>query len=376
MPTHPLQRTFRQIFGGVPSGVARGPGRVNLIGEHTDYNQGFVLPMAIDLAVEIAFRRRDDRRICVRSMDFAEQADFELGDLTAMRSGWPAYVAGVAWALQEDRCRLAGWEGVIRSDVPVGSGLSSSAALQMAVARVFAAVSGLTWDPARMARRVQRAENEWVGMRCGIMDMLASACGRRGHALLIDCLDLSRDLVRLPKRVAVVVLDSGIRHELTASGYNDRRRECEAAAQALGVSSLRFASLPDLERARLPSPLAQRGRHVISENLRTLEAAGWLQAGELGRVGEAMNASHASLRDDFQVSLPEIDTLAALAQRHRSCFGARMMGGGFGGSVVCLADREGARDLARQVLREYRQATGLAGKAGISRAAEGASLRR
>jgi galactokinase len=246
----------------------------------------------------------------------------------------------------------------------------------MAVARVFAAVSGLTWDPARMARRVQRAENEWVGMRCGIMDMLASACGRRGHALLIDCLDLSRDLVRLPKRAAVVVLDSAIRHELTASGYNDRRRECEAAAQALGVSSLRFASLPDLARARLPSPLARRARHVIGENLRTLEAAGWLQAGELARVGEAMNASHASLRDDFQVSLPEIDTLAELAQRHRSCYGARMMGGGFGGSVVCLAEQEGARDLARQVLRAYHQATGLAGKVGISRAAEGASLRR
>jgi galactokinase len=376
MPTNELQRSFHQTFGARPTGVARGPGRVNLIGEHTDYNQGFVLPMAIELSVEIAFRPRADSRVRVHSRDFDARAEFDLRDLTSMRSGWPAYLAGVAWALQQEGEGLVGWDGVIRSQVPVGSGLSSSAALQMAAARVFTAVAGRSWEPAHMARLVQRAENEWVGVRCGIMDMLASACGRKGNALLIDCLDLSRDLVRVPDSAAVVVLDSGTRRQLSQSGYKDRRKECEAAAQALGVPSLRFASLRELEdrRSRLAEPLYRRARHVITENLRTLEAAAWLQTGDLDRFGEAMNASHASLRDDFQVSIAEIDVLATLAQRHPISHGARMMGGGFGGSVVCLAERAGSPQLAREVLHSYRETTGREGKAEISRAADGASL--
>ena len=376
MQTEDLERSFQRAFGAPPAGVARAPGRVNLIGEHTDYNQGFVLPMAIEPAVRIAFRPRGDRRVLVRSLEFNEQVEIDLRDLSAARTGWRAYLAGVAWALQGAGRSLTGWEGVIRSQVPVGSGMSSSAALQIAVARVFASVSGLAWEPAEMARLVQQAENEWVGVRCGIMDMLASACGRQGHALLIDCLDLSRDQVRMPGSAEVVVLDSNTRRELSQSGYNDRRSECESAARILGVSSLRCVGLAELEaqRGRLPSPLYQRARHVITENLRTLEAAAWLQSGDVVSFGRAMNASHASLRDDFQVSTPQMDTLAELAQRHPASHGARMMGGGFGGSVVCLAEQAGSRDLARDVLRAYRKATGLQGTAEITRAEDGASV--
>lgn len=278
--------------------------------------------------------------------------------------------------MQAAGMRLSGWEGVMKSQVPVGSGLSSSAAVQLAAARVLAAVGGTLWEPARIAALVQRAENEWVGVRCGIMDPLASACGRKGHALLIDCRDLSLDLVPMPGRAAVVVLDSGTRRQLTLSGYNDRRAECEAAAQALGLPSLRLASLHDLDQFqdRLSPVLGQRARHVITENQRTLEAAGYLQAGDLARFGQAMNASHASLRDDYQVSTPELDVLAALAQRHPACHGARMMGGGFGGSVVCLADKYGTEDLVQAVLAEYRRSTGREGRAQVCHAADGTRL--
>jgi galactokinase len=376
MQAEELERSFHRAFGAPPAGVARAPGRVNLIGEHTDYNQGFVLPMAIEPAVRIAFRPRADRRVLVRSLDFHEQVEIDLRDLSAARAGWRAYLAGVAWALQGAGRPLIGWEGVIQSQVPVGSGMSSSAALQIAVARVFASVSGLAWDPAEMARRVQHAENEWVGVRCGIMDMLASACGERGHALLIDCLDLSRDQVRMPGTAEVVVLDSSTRRELSQSGYNDRRSECESAARILHVPSLRFVGVAELEAQRelLTPPLYQRARHVVTENRRTLEAAAWLQSGEVVNFGRAMTASHASLRDDFQISTPQMDTLAELAQRHPACYGARMMGGGFGGSVVCLAEQAGSRELARDVLRAYRKATGLQGTAAITRAEAGASL--
>ncbi len=227
--------------------MVRAPGRVNLIGEHTDYNDGFVLPLAIDRAVWIALRPRVDRQVLAHSFDFAASVTFALDRIERTNGDWAEYVKGVAWALQESRHVLRGWEGVIAGDVPVGAGLSSSAALELAVARAFAAVSDLPWDAARMAKLGQRAENEWVGVRCGIMDQMISATGRAGHALLIDCRTLHTEAVPLPPGTVVVVLDSATRRGLVDSAYNERRGQCESAARAFGVAALRDVSADRFE---------------------------------------------------------------------------------------------------------------------------------
>ncbi len=371
-----IQGAFRREYGTEPSGVVRAPGRVNLIGEHTDYNQGFVLPMAIDLEIHIAFRRRSDAVVRVKSLDLGAQSDLDLTHLEAARSGWPIYLSGVAWALQAEGWPVHGWEGVISSAIPIGSGLSSSAALGLAVARAFCAVGGWKWDPVSMAKLVQHAENAWVGVRCGIMDQMASACGKRGHALLIDCRDLAIEAVPLPAQAAVVVLDTGTRHDLSLSSYNDRRAECEAAAGNLGVTSLRQCTPADLtaQAARLDPVLLRRARHVITENERTLAGAEALRKGDCVGFGDLMNASHRSLEQDFEVSTPELDRMASLARASDGCFGARMMGGGFGGSVVCLARRQAAADLARAVAAAYSQEMRLGATGLVCQAAEGASL--
>jgi galactokinase len=370
-----LCHAFRRTFGGEPTSAVRAPGRVNLLGEHTDYNQGFVLPMAIDLAISIALRPRNDRQVQIHSLELDDRVTIQLENLSPGVGGWASYVNGVAWALQQEGLAVEGWDGVIASQIPIGSGLSSSAALGMALARAFSVVGAWEWDARRMAVLVQRAENEWVGVRCGVMDQMASACGLQGHALLLDCLDLSIDLVRLPTQASVVVLDTSTRHELASSGYNDRRTECEAAAQALGLASLRYASEPDLiaQTPRLDPVLFKRARHVVAENARTLQGAGALQADDCIRFGELMNASHRSLAQDFEVSTPELDRMAALARDHAGCYGARMMGGGFGGSVVCLVDKEAAPSLCEGVVRKFKGQTGLQGSGRVCQAAEGTS---
>ncbi|RME83849.1 MAG: galactokinase, partial [Caldilineae bacterium] len=230
---------FAEMFGRPPTLLARAPGRVNLIGEHTDYNDGFVLPMAIDRAIWLAVRPRADQRVVVHSLEFDQTVTFSLARLQNEHAGWVEYIRGVAWALQEAGYALRGWEGVLAGDVPIGAGLSSSAALEMATARAFAAVSELPWEPKSMARLGQRAENEWVGMKCGIMDQMISAAGQAGHALLIDCRTLDTQPVPLPPATVVVVLDTATRRGLTDSAYNERRAQCEAAARFFGVPALR-----------------------------------------------------------------------------------------------------------------------------------------
>ncbi|HEX6059713.1 MAG TPA: galactokinase [Gemmatimonadaceae bacterium] len=371
-----VARAFAERFGGPPAYVARAPGRVNLIGDHTDYNDGFVLPMAIDRAVWIAARRRADRRVVVRSLDFDAEADFDLDAPAVRGEGWVEYVRGVAWSLAEAGHALCGWEGVAAGDVPLGAGLSSSAALELATARAFDGACPLGWEPAAMARLAQRAENEWVGVNCGIMDQLISAAGAEGHALLIDCRSLETRPVPMPSGVSVVVLDTATRRGLVDSAYNERRAQCERAAAFFGVPALRDVDERAFEHraAGLDPIIARRARHVVTENARTLAAAAALERADAPALGKLMNESHASLRDDFAVSRMELDAMVFLALGHAGCYGARMTGAGFGGCAVALVERSAASDFARVVARRYESDVGLSPSVYVCVASQGASL--
>jgi galactokinase len=372
---------FEQRFGEAPEFVARAPGRVNLIGDHTDYNDGFVLPMAIDRAVWIALRSSKDGQVRVHSLDFDDRAEFDPKVLPASRNGataagWAEYIRGVAWALRGAGLRTRGWEGVVAGDVPLGAGLSSSAALELAAMVAFAATGPLEWQPATMARLAQRAENGWVGVNCGIMDQLISAAGKAGHALLIDCRSLETRAVPVPHNVAVVVLDTKTRRGLVDSAYNERRRQCEAAAQFFGVRVLRDVDAVTFDSlsANLDEMTRRRARHVITENARTLAAADALSDGNVARVGELMSESHQSLRSDFEVSRQELDVVVSIAASHRDCFGARMTGAGFGGCAVALVRRDGVHDFARAITTEYARAVGSTPAVYVCQATAGAGL--
>ena len=375
-PKQFIEQAFQQRFQTPPTFVVRAPGRVNLIGEHTDYNDGFVLPLAIDRAVWIVLRPRADRQILVHSLDFDETTSFALDSLTHGDDGWVEYVKGMAWTLQESGATLRGWEGVIAGDVPVGAGLSSSAALELAVARAFAIVSDLPWDAATMARLGQRAENEWVGVRCGIMDQMISAAGRAEHALLIDCRSLHTDVVPIPPATTVVVLDTATRRGLVDSAYNDRRGQCEAAARVFGVSALRDVSAArfESESGRLDEVTRRRARHVVTENERTLQAAEAMRRGDAVAVGRLMNASHESLRDDFAVSSRELDVMVECGRAHPACLGIRMTGAGFGGCAVALIHSEQAEAFTSNVAATYRATTGIVPTLYVCAATDGAAV--
>ena len=367
---------FADRFDEAPAFVVKAPGRVNLIGEHTDYNDGFVLPMAIDRAICIAFRPREDGRVLAHSTDFPEAAEFAVAGLAEKGSGWAEYLQGVAWALQEAGHSLNGWEGVVAGDVPVGAGLSSSAALELATARAFASVSDLDWDPPAMAKLGQRAENQWVGMNCGIMDQMISATGRADHAVLIDCRSLALKHVPLPPGTLVVVLDTSTRRGLVDSAYNERRSQCEAAAAAFGVKALRDVSLEEFKKraADLEEVTRRRARHVISEDERTLKAVEAMQNGDAEAFGLLMNESHASLRDDFEVSSKELNVMAECAVRAEGCFGARMTGAGFGGCAVALVQEDAQGAFVEQVRASYQQATGYDPNIYVCKATDGAAV--
>jgi len=388
---------FERQYGQQPSLVVRAPGRVNIIGEHTDYNDGFVLPMAIDRAVWMALRPGPAGRIEVHSLEYDETRSFELeqarqGRKDGNETGWIDYIEGVAWALMGAGYDLRGWEGVMAGDVPIGAGLSSSAALEMATARAFAELSSLAWEPGVMARLGQRAENDWVGVNCGIMDQMISAAGRDGHALLLDCRSLEYELVPLPVGTSMMVLDTGTRRGLVDSAYNERRRQCEVAATHFGVVALRDVTGEEFaaREQELDQVTRRRARHIISENARTVEAAAMMRAGDSARLGELMNASHESLQLDFEVSSENasheslqldfevsseaLDTMVGCARQHAECLGARMTGAGFGGCAVALAVAEGAADLARIVVDEYRRATGHQPNAYVCAATDGAAV--
>ncbi|HEY2982044.1 MAG TPA: galactokinase [Anaerolineales bacterium] len=373
--TQRLVDGFHAHFNGNPAIVVRAPGRVNLIGEHTDYNDGFVLPMAIDRAAWIALRPRTDGRVRIRSLDLGEESAFELGRLEK-GTGWVEYIKGVANELQLAGNTLTGWEGVLSGDVPIGSGLSSSAAVELAAARAFAAVSGIEWQPAQMARLAQKAENEWVGVKCGIMDQMVSAAARQGHALFLDCRSLACEHVPIPDEAAVVVMDTATRRGLVDSAYNERRGQCEEAAHFFGVAALRDVSMSDFERRQsgLSDIVRRRARHIISENERVLEAAQALYANELARLGELFNASHESLRDDFEVSSAALDQIVEAAREQPACYGARMTGAGFGGCAVALIERDQAGAFVPAVLTAYRLRSGLEAEIFACKASAGATI--
>jgi galactokinase len=376
---NPTGRRAIEVFadrcGGLPAWLVRAPGRVNLLGEHTDYNDGFVLPVAIDRATWVALRPRTDGRVRAWSEARREWADFATLSVSRNGQGWAEYVKGAAWALDRAGYRVRGWEGVITSDVPIGAGLSSSAALELATLRAFASVSGsVPWDTKEMAGLARRAENEWVGVACGIMDQLVVAEGRDGHALLIDCRSLASTPIPLPAGTVLVVLDTGTRRDLATSAYNERRAQCRSAATAFGVPALRDLDPPDLLTPPLGlEPLAiKRARHVVTENQRVREAAEAMRTCNLSRLGLLMRQSHHSLRDDFEVSNRALDAMADCSN-DAGCWGARMTGAGFGGCVVAIVDAADCAQFVSTVSKAYRAETGLVPAAFVCRGTAGAS---
>lgn len=378
-----LQQTvadaFAERFGERPSFIVQAPGRVNIIGEHTDYNDGFVLPMAINRGMWIAGRPRSDRTVSLYSLDYDTAASFNIDSMEKER-GWIEYVKGVAWALQDAGHSLNGWEGVMTGNVPRGSGLSSSAALELATAQAFQVVSGFEWDAAQMALLSQRAENVWVGVNCGIMDQMISAAGAAGHALLIDCRSLASQIVPLPPapdgaQTAVVILDTATRRGLVDSAYNERRQQCEAAAAYFNIKALRDVSLADFLQGAdgLDDLTRRRAQHVISENVRTLNAAKAMQTGDAQLLGQLMNESHASLRHDFEVTNDALNSIVDIAQAQPGCYGARMTGAGFGGCAVALVHAAHVDDFVTAVVAQYQSDTNLTPSVYICQPSQGAS---
>ena len=352
---------FRTRFGAEPAVIASAPGRVNLVGEHTDYNEGFVLPMAIDRRTVVAAAPRDDGRTIAYAHLTGEELEINPGDAPGGgRRRWTDYVAGMLLVMREGGTAIPGLNLYIDSSVPMGAGLSSSAALELAVARAIASVAGIDWDPRGIARLAQRAENEFVGVSCGIMDQLIAASGRAGSALLLDCRSLEASVVPVPDDVAVVVMDTGVRRTLSGSDYNARRAVCEyvvhrVRALAPGVRALRDVSAALLGTARvlLDETAFRRARHVVEENARPAALAAALGARDFASAGAILDASHASLRDLFEVSSLQLDIACEEARMHPACWGARMTGAGFGGCAIALVSREGVDDFIGAVRPRY-----------------------
>lgn len=367
-------RSYVEIYGSAPQVFCAAPGRVNLIGEHTDYNDGFVLPAAIDRYVVAAASPRDDDVIRVAALDFDQEVRFALSDIVHdAEHGWSNYVRGVAAVLQEGGYRLSGMDLTITSNVPVAAGLSSSAALELAVAYLFEELGDLEIDGVERALLCQRAENEFVGMQCGIMDQYIVSLGQADHALLIDCRSLGYELVPVPSECSIVICDTKKSRGLVDSAYNERRRECETGAQILGVEALRDVSVETFERRQdeLDETVRKRCRHVVTENQRTLDAVETLRHDDLDRVGDLMKASHVSLRDDYEVSCVELDIMVEAAWRQEGTIGARMTGAGFGGCTVSLVEREAVPPFVENVSHLYHEATGIEAEIYICRAARG-----
>jgi len=377
-PQFLIQR-FDQIFGG-RSRIFRAPGRVNLIGEHTDYNDGFVMPAAIGFYTWVAAAQRDDRKLVVHSDQFAETVDLDLEALAGPpRQHWSDYVRGVAAVLQISGYHLNGANLLIHGEVPVGAGLSSSAAIEVSTALALTATAGIEIPRLTLAKLCQRAENEYSGARCGIMDQFVSCFGQADHALMLDCRDLSYKPVPLPGEVKLVICNTMVKHQLAGGEYNQRRAACETAVAALrekspSITALRDITMQDLEPYRevLGDEVYRRSRHVITENDRVLDAAQAMAIGDLHRFGQLMYQSHESLDKDYEVSCAELNIMVELARGVDGVFGARMTGGGFGGCTINMVRADAASNFQSRIIDGYRRETGLVPAVYVCSAAQGA----
>jgi galactokinase len=383
-PVQVLRSAFEAAFGGAPDVVVRSPGRVNLIGEHTDYNDGYVLPMAIQKGTLVALRLTRSSRLCARSLALPGVVDVPLGLPPTPGEDappWAAYVRGPLALLRRGGVSIEGAEAMLSSDLSLGAGLSSSASVEVGVARAaLAAAGGALFDP-DLAALIQRAEHEYAGVRCGLMDPMAVIAGREGHALFFDCRLRASEHIPLPAGTRVLVLDTQVSRSLASSAYNARRSACERAVEALKGRAPRVRALRDVDEEQLADPSLHlddearlRARHVVRENERVLACVDALTRGALLEVGSLFVESHKSLRDDFQVSSAALDTMVEEALREPGVFGARMTGAGFGGCAIALVAEDRAQEACKHVLERYRARTSLPGDGFVAQASAGASV--
>lgn len=374
-----LRQDFERSYRDRPA-ILRAPGRVNLIGEHTDYNDGFVMPVAIGFYTWVAANRRPDRVLHARSEEFDETVDLSLDALSGPpRKHWSDFVRGVAAVLKERGTPLEGANLIIEGQVPMGAGLSSSASLEVAIGLALLSVSNAAVPQLDLVKACQRAEHEYVGTLCGIMDQFIAVFGSAGHALMLDCRSLEYESLAIPSDIRLVICNSMVKHDLASSEYNRRRAECEAAVKIFQqsmpqVRALRDVSAEDLEKHRneLTEVIFRRCRHVISENQRVLDAAAALRSSDLQRFGELMYGSHRSLRDDYEVSSQELDLLVEVASSSEGVYGSRMTGGGFGGCTISLVRAAAVESFRERITRSYTAETGLVPDVYVCSAAQGA----
>ncbi len=374
-----VRSAFQAQYGSVPSFIARAPGRVNIIGEHTDYNEGFVLPAAMDRAIFIAGKKRADNIINIQSLDYQGSTSFSLDQLKdTTLPQWTAYPRGVLWVLKDKGHKISGMDLTIAGNVPLGGGFSSSAAIEVAMFEMASALFDIGLSQKDKGLFGVEVENRFIGIQSGAMDQLSSALGQAGHALLIDCRSFEVTPIPIPPGVTMMALDTGKRRELLNSEYGKRQEQCKEAARLLGVKALRDVTPEQLAANvdKLPEVIERRAAHVVNEDVRTLAAVEAFKAGDLETVGRLINESHASLRDLYQVSSPELDIMAELAQQNEGCYGARMMGGGFGGAVIALVDDAAVDRLAANVAEAYTAATHLKAFIYPVKAGQGSSVEK
>jgi galactokinase len=376
--------TFISIYNTKPTVSSRAPGRANLIGEHTDYNLGFVLPLAINREIVLVAHERDDEIISLYSIDFGEKIEFNPSS-TSYNSqySWSNYFQGVVYFFRQKGYSLKGMNVAIKGNIPIGSGLSSSAAFEIAAAFLLKKMNNIDIANIEVINLCQKAENEFVGVKCGIMDQFTSCMAQRGKAILLDCKDLSYEYINIPEGITIALCDTGVKRELANSEYNRRRAECDKAVLQLKsylkhINSLRDVTMQDLEKygSKLDSLLLKRSRHVISENYRVMEAVNCLNNNDLNKLGQLMYASHKSLKDDYQVSCPELDTMVEIAQDCPYVYGARMMGAGFGGCTISLVNEKDSDLFKEKIIKNYTKITAHLPKVYLLSSNDGAAFKK